>query len=136
MSKKKTGATIPLASVASASAAQVTIKADGLVVFQPDEKIVEGKGQKEREQNFRNEDTGEEKNSYAGQNAEGRVKRRALAVGAAAPHPGQNGQGKDTEGQGQMGGKYVVSEEVIIGGGQPIRQRRLFQVADAIHFQE
>ena len=34
-----------------------------------------------------------------------------------------------------MRGKDVVSEEVIIGGGQPIGQRRLFQVTDAVHLQ-
>ena len=34
-----------------------------------------------------------------------------------------------------MGGKDVISEEVVIGSGQPIRQRRLFQIADAIYFQ-
>jgi hypothetical protein len=34
-----------------------------------------------------------------------------------------------------MGGKYVVSEEVVIRGGQPIGERWLFQVADSIYFQ-
>jgi hypothetical protein len=34
-----------------------------------------------------------------------------------------------------MGRKYVVSEEVIIGGSQPIRQWRLLQIADAVHAQ-
>ena len=34
-----------------------------------------------------------------------------------------------------MGREYVESEDAVIGGGQPIRQRRLLQVTDAIHFQ-
>ena len=34
-----------------------------------------------------------------------------------------------------MGGEYVESEEAVVGGSQPIWQRRLFQVANAIHFQ-
>ena len=34
-----------------------------------------------------------------------------------------------------MGGEYVESEEVIVGGSQPIWQRWLFQVTNAIHFQ-
>ena len=111
------------------------VKAEGFLVFQPDEKIVKSEGQQEGKQDFGNEDAGEQKNSHAGQNAEGGIERRALAIGATAPGPGQNGQAKHPQGQGQMGGEYVVSEEVVIGGGQPIRQRRFFQVADAIHFQ-
>ena len=34
-----------------------------------------------------------------------------------------------------MGGKDVVSEEVVIGGSQPVGQRRLFQITDAVHLQ-
>ena len=34
-----------------------------------------------------------------------------------------------------MGGKDVVAEQMVIGSGQPIRQRRLLQVADAIHLE-
>ena len=71
----------------------------------------------------------------AGQNAEGCIERCALAVGTTPPGPGQNGEAKHTQGQRQMGREYVESEEVVVGGGQPIRQRRFFQIADAIHFQ-
>ena len=111
------------------------VKAGGFPVFQPDEKIVKSKGQQQGKQDFGNEDAGEQKNSHAGQNAEGGIERRALAIGATAPGPGQNGEAKYPQGEGKMGGEYVESEEVVIGGGQPIGQRRLFQVADAIHLQ-
>ena len=131
--QKKTGATNPLANMANAERRPGQVKADRFLIFQSNEKIVESEGQQEGQQDFRNEDTGEEKNAHAGQNAEGGIKRRAIAVGATAPCPSQNGQAKHSQGQGQMGSKYVVSEEVVIGGSQPVRQRRLFQVADAVH---
>ena len=111
------------------------VKAGGFLIFQSDEKIVKSKGQQQAKQDFGDENAGEQKNSHAGQNAEGRIKCRALAIGATAPGPSQNGEAKHPQGEGQMGGEYIESEEVVIGGGQPIGQRRLFQVTDAVHFQ-
>ena len=111
------------------------VKARGFPVFQCDEKIVKSKGQQQGKQDFGNEDTSEEKNPDAGKNAEGCIERCSLAVGTTPPGPGQNGEAKHTQGQRQMGREYVESEEAVIGGGQPIRQRRFFQIADAIHFQ-
>ncbi len=61
------------------------VKAERFVIFERNEKIVESKGQQERKQDFGNEDTGEEENSHAGQNAEGGIERGAVAIGATAP---------------------------------------------------
>ena len=111
------------------------IKAKGFLIFQSNEKIVESKGQQEGQQHFRNEDPGEEKNTHTGQDTQGGVERSPFSVGAAAPRPSQDGEASTPRDEREVGSKNVESEEMIIRSGQPIRQRRFFQVTDTIHFQ-
>ena len=70
------------------------VKPRGFLIFQSNEKIVESKGQQQGQQNFRDEDAGEKKNTYARQDAKGGVERSPVSVGAAAPGPGQESKTK------------------------------------------
>ena len=63
------------------------------------------------------------------------IKRCAVAVGSPSPYPGQNGQAENPQGQRQMGGKDIVTEEMVVNRNQPVGQGWFFQVADAIHLQ-
>ena len=124
-----------MANIAKRQGRPGQVKAGGFIVFQPNEKIVEGKGQQQSQQDFGNEDAGEQEDARTGENAEGGIESRAVSISAAAPGPGQDGQTEYPQGERQMGGEYIESEEAVVGRRQPVRQRWLFQITDAIHFQ-
>lgn len=108
------------------------VKAGGLAIFKAGEEAVESESDEEGEKGLGDEKARPEKDADRGENSQRGVKCGAVTIGAPRPEPCKNGAGQDAERHGQMRGKDVLAEDAVIDGGQPIGERRLLKIADAV----
>ena len=79
-----------------------------------------------------NDEAGKQKRTDRGEHAQAGIESGARAPGAARPQPRQPGQAQHGESIGQVGGKDIFAEDLIECAGEPVGQRWLFDVADAV----
>ncbi len=108
------------------------VQALRLSIFQSGKKCVKRESEKESKQRFRNQKASEQKDAGGSEYGQGCIKRGAISIRPSRPCPCKNGAGKYRERHGQVSCKSVVAKEVIIDRGQPVGQRRLLEVANAI----
>ena len=93
---------------------------------------VESDQQKEAELRLGNDEAGKEKRADGGEHGQAGVEAGARAPGAAGPEPGEPGEAEHGQRVGQVGGKDVLAEDLVEAGDDPVGQRRLLDVADAV----
>ncbi len=93
---------------------------------------VEGDGEEEAEQDLGDEDAGEEEDAGGGEHGEAGVEGGAGVEGARGPLVAEQREQKHGDGLGQVRGEAGESEEAEADGDQPVGQRGLFEVADAV----
>ena len=96
------------------------------------EEEVEGGAEEEGEQDLGDEDAGEEEDADGGEDGEAGVEGGAPVEGAVCPAVSEQGKEEDGEGLGEMGGEGVEAEEAEGDGIEPVGERGLLEVADAV----
>ena len=96
------------------------------------DEAVEGNEQEEAELGLGNDEAGKEKRADGGEHGEAGIEAGAGAPGAAGPQPGEPGEAEHGQRVGQVGGKGVLAEDLVGAGDDPVGQRRLLDVADAV----
>ena len=99
------------------------------------QEAVKRDGEEEREQHVGDEDAREEEDSGGGEHTEARVEACTLAERLVGPAVAEQGQQQDCQGQRKVGGEGVEAEEAKAGGGDPVGQRRFFEVAHSVDAQ-
>ena len=99
------------------------------------EEAVERGGEQQREQDIGDEDAGEEEDAGGGEDGEAGVEGGAVAEGLACPAVAEQHQQQHGDRLGQVDGEGVEAEDADAGGGDPVGQRRLLQVADVVDAQ-
>ncbi len=104
----------------------------GRRLSRPVMKAPESVEQEKTEQRLGNGKAREQKRPDRGQHSQRRVEAGAASPAARSPQPRQPGETEDGKGVGQVGGEHVLAEDPVGDGIEPVGQRRLFEVADAI----
>src|ERR1700684_133479 len=90
-------------------------------------------GQLEREDSFGNHDAREEKHADARAGDEAAIETLALAEESQAEKMGEQRQRDHCESEWQASGEGILPADGVGGCDEPVVQRRLFEVAHAVH---
>ena len=105
----------------------------GVVGFFGEPVAVEGECEPEADDGVGNEDAGEDEDAEAGEEEEAGVEAGSDACeGSAGEGFDDEGESEDGEGERQARGGGVDAEEFEAGGDAPVKERGLFEVADAV----
>ena len=106
------------------------VRAAGLETF---DQCIERGQQKESEHRLGNDESRKQKRPHRSQHAQARIETGPRTPRAAGPQPREPREREHGERVGQMRGKGVFNTRYAIeAGDDPVRQRRFFNVADAV----
>ena len=132
---KKTGAIRPLVSVAKRERGPHASRSAWAVrLSRPVMKAVEREEQQEAQQRFGNGEAREEKRPDRGEHAEAGIESRRGGPMPRAAQSHASQAAEHGEGVGQVRGEGVLAEDAVQSGVEPIGQRRLLKIADAVDF--
>src|SRR5580658_392360 len=93
---------------------------------------VDGECEQEREQRVWNEDAREEEDAGGGEGEKASVEACTLGKCAASPGVAEEREAKDGEREWKMDREGVFAEDAKADGGDPVGERRFFEVADTV----
>ena len=109
------------------------VGAQRLVQLQAGDERVERGQQEEGELRFRNDEARKQEWAHRGEHGQACVEAGAIAPGAARPGPAEPGKRQHGQRVGQMRGEGVLhARDFVDRGHDPVGQRRLLNVADAV----
>src|SRR5208337_4237362 len=94
----------------------------------------ESNEQKKTEDSLGNDEAGKEKRPDGGEHAQAGIESGAGSPGPPCPHPAEPGQPQDSKRIGQVSGKGVLAKDAVGDSHQPVGQRGLLDVANAVDF--
>ena len=96
------------------------------------QEAVEGDAEEQREENLGDVVAGEEEDADGGKGRDAGVEGGAGVEDAKGPMIAEECEEKDADCLREMRGKGVEAEETKAKGAQPVGERRLFEIADAV----
>ncbi len=96
------------------------------------QQTVEGGAEEEGEDDLWDVDAGEEEDSGGGEYGEAGVEGGAGAEGFVGPVEAEEGEEKNTDGLGEVGGEGVEAEDAEAEGVEPVGEGSFLEVADAV----